>query len=80
MQASFYIIVRNSIFMNFTIRGSSVSWLRARMVRMTALDIQVSLGNPMAFVLPTWLLVKTLYTPSKILGQLHWSDKIIKLQ
>ena len=51
MQASFYIIVPNSIFMNFSIRGSSEWWSLVHMVRMTALDIQVSLRNPMAFVL-----------------------------
>ena len=46
MQASLYIIVRNSIFMNFTIRSSSAWWSRACMVCVTALDIQVSLCNP----------------------------------
>ena len=51
MQASFYIIVHNSIFMNFSIRGLSAWWSHACMVRVTALDIQVSLRNPMAFVL-----------------------------
>ena len=42
MQASFYIIVRNSFSMNFSIRGSSAWWWRMRMVRVTALDIQVT--------------------------------------
>ena len=45
MQASFYIIVHNGFTMNFSIRGSSAWWSRARMVCMTALDIQVSLRN-----------------------------------
>ena len=45
--ASFYIIVRKGFFMNFSIRGSSAWWLRARMVHVTALDIQVSLRNPL---------------------------------
>ena len=30
MQASFYIIVRNGCSMNFSIRGSSAWWSRAR--------------------------------------------------
>ena len=53
MQASFYIIVcntvTNSIFMSFSIRGSSAWWSLVYMVRVTALDIQVSLRNAMAF-------------------------------
>ena len=48
MQASFYIIVRNGFSMNVSIHGSSAWWMRARMVRVTALDIQVSLRNLMA--------------------------------
>ena len=42
MQASFYTIVLNGFSMNFSIQGSSVWWSRVRMVRVTALDIQVS--------------------------------------
>ena len=41
MQASFYIIVHNGFSMNFSIRGSSTQWSCARMVRMTALNMQV---------------------------------------
>ena len=48
MQASFHIIVRNGLSMNFSIRGSIARWSHARMVRLTALDIQVSLRNPTA--------------------------------
>ena len=36
--------------MNFSIRGSSARWSHARMVRVTALDIQVSLRNPTAML------------------------------
>ena len=50
MQAYFYIIVRNSFSMNFSIRGSSAWWSHACMVHVTALDIQVSLHNPMAML------------------------------
>ena len=50
MHASFYIIVRNGFFLNFSIRGSSAWWSRARMVCVTALDIQVSLCNPTAML------------------------------
>ena len=52
MQASFYIIERKSrcIFMNFLICGSSPWWLRARMVPMTALDIQVSVRSQIAIL------------------------------
>ena len=39
MQASFYIIVRNSFSMNFSICGSNTWWSCAHMVRLTALDI-----------------------------------------
>ena len=51
MQASFYIIVHNSICLNFIICVSSAWWSHVLMVQVTALDIQVSLRNPMAFVL-----------------------------
>ena len=61
MQASFYIIVRNGFSMNFSIRGSSAWWSRARMVRVTALDIQVSLRNLMAMLEDSMTSVKTLY-------------------
>ena len=61
MQASFYIIVRNGFFMNFSIRGSSAWWSRARMVRVTALDIQVSLHNPTAILEDSMTSLKTLY-------------------
>ena len=61
MQASFYIIVRYGFSMNFSIRGSSTWWSHTRMVGVTALDIQVSLRNPMA-ILDSMTSVKTLYT------------------
>ena len=61
MQASFYIIVRNGFFMNFSIHGSSAWWSRARMVRMTALDNQISLRNPTAMLEDSMTSVKTLY-------------------
>ena len=54
MQASFYITVHNSFSMNFSIRGSS-TWSR---VRVTALDIQVSLQNLMAMLEDNMTLVK----------------------
>ena len=55
MKASFYIIVHNGFSMNFSIRGSSARWSR---VRMTALDIQVSLRNPTAMLETAWRLWK----------------------
>ena len=61
MQASFYIIVRNSFSMNFSICGSSAWWSRARMMRVTALDIQVSLHNPTAMLEDSMTSVKMLY-------------------
>ena len=63
MQASFYIIVSNGFYMNSSIRGSSAWWwLHARMVHMTALDIQVSLRNPTAMLEESMTSLKTLYT------------------
>ena len=62
MQASFYIIVHNSFSMNFSIRGSSARGSHARMVCVTALDIQVSLRNPMAMLEESMTSVKTLYS------------------
>ena len=63
MQASFYIIVRNGFSMNFSIRGSSAWWSRGRMVRVTALDIQVSLRIPTTAMLKDSMTsVKTLCT------------------
>ena len=61
MQALFYIIVRNGFSMNFSIRGSSARWSRTLMVRVTALDIQVSLRNPTAILEDSVMSVKTLY-------------------
>ena len=61
MQAPFYIIVRNGFSMNFSIRGSSAWWLLARIVRVTALDIQVSLRNPTALLEDSMTSVKTLF-------------------
>ena len=52
MQASFYIIICDGFSMNFSIRGSIASWLPARVVHVTALDIQVSVRNPMAISHP----------------------------
>ena len=42
-------------------RGSSAWWSRARMVRVIALDIKVSLRNPMAMLVHSITSVKTLY-------------------
>ena len=61
MQAYFYVIVRNGFSMNFSIRGSRTWWLLARMVHVTALDIQVSLRNPTAVLEDSMTSVKTLY-------------------
>ena len=58
---SFYIIVLNGFSMNFSIHGSSPWWSRACMVRVTALDIQVSLRNPMVILEDSMTSVKTLY-------------------
>ena len=58
MQVSFYIIVGFS--MNFSIRGWS-AWARTRIVRVTALDIQISLRNPTAMLEDSMTSVKTLY-------------------
>ena len=62
MQASFYIIVHNSFSMNFSIRGSSAWWSRARMVRVAALGIQVSLRYPTAMLEDSMTSVKKLYS------------------
>ena len=61
MQASFHIIFRNGFSMNFSIRGSSAWWLCVRMLRITALDIQVSLHNPTAMLEDSMTSVKMLY-------------------
>ena len=61
MQASLYIIVCNGFSMNVSIRGSSTWSSRARMVPVTALDIQVSLRNPTAMLQDSMTSVKTLY-------------------
>ena len=61
MQASFYIIVRNGFSMNFSIHGSSIWGSRARIVHVTALDIQVSLRNPTAMLEDSRTSVKMLY-------------------
>ena len=58
----FYIIVRNGISMSFSIRGSSAWWSRTRMVRVTALDIQVSLRNPTAMLEDSTTSLRTLNT------------------
>ena len=62
LQASSYIVVRNGFSINLSIRGSSAWWLRMRMVRVTALDIQVSLRNPMAMLDDSMASVKMLYS------------------
>ena len=63
MQASFYIIVcmRYGFSMNFSIRGLSAWWSCVRMVRVTALYIQVSLRNAMAMLEDTMTSVKMPY-------------------
>ena len=61
MQASLYIIVRNGFSMNLSICGSSAWWSCERVVRVTALDIQVSLCNPTAMLEDSMTSVKTLY-------------------
>ena len=61
MQASFFIIVHNNFSINFSICGLSVVRVRAHMVRVTALDIQVSLRNPTATLEDSMSSVKTLY-------------------
>ena len=65
MQSSFYIIVHVGFSMSFSIRGSS-PWSPARMVRVTAMDIQVSLRDPMAMLEDSMTSVKMLYTITKI--------------
>ena len=61
MQASFYIIERNDFSMYFSIRDSTTWWSLACMLRVTALDIQVSLRNPTAMLVDSMTSVKTLY-------------------
>ena len=61
MQASFNIIVCNGFSMNFSICGSSSWWSRVRMVHVTALDIQVSLCNPMTMLEDSMTSVKMLF-------------------
>ena len=69
MQASFDIIVRNGFSMNFSIRDSSTWWSRTRMVRVTALDIQVNLRNPTAMLKDSMMSVNTLYRSDLILTE-----------
>ena len=69
MQASFYIIVRNGFSMNSSIRGSSAWWSHTRMVRMTALDIQVSLRNPT----PCWRAAWRQCTHSIFYHKINWN-------
>ena len=52
--------------MNFSIRGSSAWWSRTHMLRVTALDIQVSLRNPTAILEDSMTSVKMLYIQVKI--------------
>ena len=59
-KASFHITVHNSFSMNFSICGSSAWWSHVCMVHVTALDIQVSLRNPMA-MLEDCMSVNTLF-------------------
>ena len=61
MQASCYFIVRNGLSMNFFIHGSSAWCLHVLMVRVTALDIQVSLRNPTAMLEDSMMSAKTVY-------------------
>ena len=79
MQASFYIIVHNGFSMNFSIRGSNAWWPRARMVHMTALDIQVSLHNPMAVLEDSMTSVNTLYTVEFCYNKDLWTMKLTLL-
>ena len=76
MQASFYSIVHNGFFMNFSIHGSSAWWSRMRMVHMTAVDIQVSLRNPTAMLEDSMMSVKTLYALMSmgLLPYYHYED------
>ena len=60
VQVSGYVIVHNGISMSSSIRGSS-AWSRACMVRVTALDIQVSLCNPTAMMEDSMTSAKMLY-------------------
>ena len=66
-----YSIVRNGFSMNFSIHGSNAWWSCARMVRMTALDIQVSLRNDTAMLEDSMMSVKTLYSDNALLS-LNW--------
>ena len=77
MQASFYIIVCNEFSMNFSIPGSSAWRLHARIVRVTALDIQVSLRNPMAMLEDSMTSVKTLSILSSYLVSMCSSNIVI---
>ena len=61
VHAFLYIIVRNVFSMNLSILGSSAWYLRARMVGVTALDIQVSLRNSMAMFEDSMTSVKMIY-------------------
>ena len=61
MQASFYINVRNGFSINFSICGSSAWWSRAWIVCVTALDIQVSMCNPIAMLEDSMTSVKMHY-------------------
>ena len=61
-----YIIGHNGFSMNSSIRGSSAWWSRTGMVRVTALDIQVSLRNPTAMLEGSMTSVNTLYTKNNV--------------
>ena len=76
MHASSYIIVRNGFSMNFSICGSSAWWSRARMVHVTALDIQISLRNLTAILEDSMMSVKTPYIESLL--NKHWNMQASK--
>ena len=67
MQASFCIIVHNGISMSLFIRGSSARWSLVHMVRVTALDIQVTLRNPTA-MLEDSMLYTTLFDTKPLIS------------
>ena len=61
MRASFYLALHNCFFMNLSICGSSACGSRAQMVRVTILDIQVSLCKPTAMLEDSTTSVKMLF-------------------
>ena len=78
MQAIFYISVHKGFSINFSIRGSSSWWSRARMVRVTALDIQVNLREPTPCWRAAWLSVNALWSGFNRQANTAWCPRQVR--